>query len=245
METMIEFKDLVKNYGKKEAVRKLNLEIRAGELFILVGPNGAGKTTTLKMLAGLLKPTSGRVFLGGHDMQQNPVEAKRLLSFVPDTPYIYEKLTPWELLRFVGKLYGMDIKQIELRGKELLDFFAILDVQNVLIEEFSHGMRQKAVLTAALLHDPKILVLDEPMVGLDPMSIKSLKDFLKKQSHVGMTVVLSTHTLSLGEEIGSRIAMLNQGVIVAQGSMDELQRQYGSRTHLENMFMDWVARERP
>ena len=243
MNPMVQLKGLKKEYGKKLAVAGLDLEINAGELFVLVGPNGAGKTSTLKMLVGLLKPTTGSITIGGFDLATQPKQTKGLLSFVPDIPYIYEKLTPWELLRFVGKLYSLGPERIEKRGTELLKFFSLSEVQDVLIEEFSHGMRQKAILAVSLLHDPKVFILDEPMVGLDPMSIKSFKDFLRHEANGGMTIILSTHTLSMAEELADRIGILDHGRLIAVGSMEDLRRKYQSKENLENMFMKLVDKE--
>ena len=243
MQPMVLIQDLKKNYGKKEAVRGIDLRIPAGELFVLVGPNGAGKTTTLKMLVGLLKPTSGNIQIGGIDLAKDPAAAKALISFVPDTAYVYEKLTPWELIRFVGKLYDLAPDVIQQRGEELLRFFSLEDVQDVLIEEFSHGMRQKAILAISLLHDPKLFILDEPMVGLDPLSIKTFKDFLREKARGGMTIVFSTHTLSMAEELADRIAIINRGTLVALGTMEELKHEYGSHENLEHMFMKLVQQK--
>lgn len=245
MEGIIELQGLRKEYGAKTAVHGLDLSVRPGELFVLLGPNGAGKTSTLKMLCGLLRPTRGRVLIGGHDIQKDPLAAKRMLSFVPDVPFVYEKLTPRELLRFAGKLRDLPPAEIEPRTEELLTFFSLAHVQNVLIEEFSHGMRQKAVLAAALLHRPALLILDEPMVGLDPMGIKSFKDFLKRQCREGMTVLFSTHTLSLAEELADRVAILHKGSLAALGSVEELRRQYGTQENLEAMFLKLVENEEP
>jgi len=245
METMVRFVHTAKQYGEKKAVRGLDLEIAAGELFVLVGPNGAGKTTALKMLAGLLKPTSGKIIIGGFDAEKEAEQAKRLISFVPDTPYVYEKLTPRELMRFVGKLYGLPVAAIETRTRELLAFFSLEHVRDVLIEEFSHGMRQKAVLAAALIHGPSLFVLDEPMVGLDPMSIRSFKDFLREKSREGMTIILSTHTLSMAEELGERIGVIHRGELIALGTLAGLQARYGSSENLETMFMKLVGQEEP
>lgn len=243
MSGMIQIQNLKKNYGKKEAVRDIHLEIPPGELFVLVGPNGAGKTTTLKMLVGLLKPTSGHIRIGGYDLAKEPRKAKRLMSFVPDTPFVYEKLTPWELLRFVGKLYEMDPQDIQTYGAELLEFFAIDHVQDVLIEEFSHGMRQKVILAASLLHRPKIFILDEPMVGLDPVSIHSFKDFLRSQRKSGMTIIFSSHMLALAEELADRLAIMDHGRLIALGTLEALRRQYQSLDNLESMFMKLIEKE--
>ncbi|MDP3920974.1 MAG: ABC transporter ATP-binding protein [Candidatus Omnitrophota bacterium] len=243
MAAMVEFIGIKKCYGNKVAVKGLDLEINMGEIFALVGPNGAGKTSSLKMLVGLLKPTGGQIRIGGYDFAAERVKAKGLVSFVPDTPYVYEKLTPWELLRFVGKLYSMHPKVIEEEGTMLLEFFSLSHVQDVLIEEFSHGMRQKAVLASALVHQPKVFILDEPMVGLDPMSIKSFKDFIRRKAAEGMTIILSTHALYLAEELADRIGIIHEGELIALGSIKDLQKKYQSRENLENMFIKLVETE--
>jgi ABC-2 type transport system ATP-binding protein len=242
MEPILSIKNLKKNYGKKEAVKGISLDIFPGELFVLVGPNGAGKTSTLKMIVGLLKPTEGGIFVGGVDALKDPMKAKNLISYVPDVPYVYDKLTPRELLRFMGKLYSMETAVIEKRGEELLDFFGLGEVKNGLIEQFSHGMRQKAILAAALLHGPKVFILDEPMVGLDPISIKSFKDFLKTKSREGMTIIFSTHLLSMAEELGDRIGIIDRGELIGLGSMEDLQKKYSSKENLEEMFVRLVDR---
>lgn len=237
---IIEIEGLKKNYGKKEAVKGIDLSIKEGELFVLLGPNGAGKTTTLKMLTGLLKPTAGTVRIAGVDLQQSPIKAKRQMSFVPDIPFIYEKLTPRELLRFIGKIYALSGTEIESRGEKLLNFFSLWDVRDILIEEFSHGMRQKVILSAALLHEPKAFILDEPMVGLDPVSIKSFKDFLRQKAKEGMTILFSTHTLPMAEELADRVGIISQGKLVALGTISELKQKYGTQENLEQMFMKLV-----
>lgn len=242
MKPILEFINLKKNYGSKEAVRGLNLSIPPGELFVLVGPNGAGKSSTLKMTVGLLKPSSGQIRIGGVDAVQEPMKAKALLSYVPDVPYVYEKLTPWELVRFMGKLYDLDRETIQKKGEELLHFFSLWESRDILIEQFSHGMRQKAILAASLLHDPKVFILDEPMMGLDPISIKDFKDFLKQKSKQGMTIIFSTHTLALAEELADRIGIINHGEFVAIGTLNELQAKYQSKENLENMFMKLVEK---
>ncbi len=237
---MLELVDLKKNYGKKEAVKGIDLTIPRGELFVLVGPNGAGKSTTLKMSVGLLKPTSGQIRIGGIDAIQDSIGAKKFLSYVPDVPYVYEKLTPWELVRFIGKLYSLDRRTIQMRGEELLKFFSLWDVRDTLIEQFSHGMRQKAILAASLLHQPQLFILDEPMVGLDPVSIKDFKDFLRRQSKEGMTILFSTHTLQMAEELADRIGIIDHGELIAVGSLEELRKKYQSQENLESMFMQLI-----
>lgn len=240
MENIIELQNLKKNYGNKEAVKSINLEIKKGELFTLLGANGAGKTTTLKMLVGLLKPTSGNITINGIDALKMPIKAKNFISYVPDVPYVYDKLTPWELVRFVGKLYDLEPNEIKSRGEELLKFFKIWETRNSLIEEFSHGMRQKAILTASLLHKPKVFILDEPMVGLDPISMHKFKSYLKNEVREGMTVLFSTHTLSTAEELADRIGIINRGELIALGTLEELKEKYHSKENLENMFMKLV-----
>lgn len=241
MKTILEIKQLKKNYGKKEAVKGIDLTLKEGELFVLVGPNGAGKSSTLKMTVGLLKPTSGEIWVNGVNAVKEPMAAKQFISYVPDVPYVYEKLTPWELVRFMGKLYSLDSTKIRRQGEELLKFFSLWDVRDVLIEQFSHGMKQKAILAASLLHDPKLFILDEPMVGLDPISIKSFKDFLKRKSQEGMTIIFSTHTLAMAEELADRIGIINHGQMIALGTLEELQKKYESKENLEHMFMKLVS----
>lgn len=243
MEPIVKLEQLKKTYGSKEAVRGIDLELHPGELFCLLGPNGAGKSSTLKMMVGLLQPTSGNISICGHDIIKQTSKAKKSMSFVPDLPYVYDKLTPWELLRFVGKLYNMRPEFIKKNGEEYLKFFELWDVKDALIEEFSHGMRQKAILAAALIHDPKLFILDEPMVGLDPVSIKNFKDLLKKKTKEGMTVLFSTHTLHLAEELADRIGIIFKGKLVSLGTLAELKKEYQSEENLEHMFMELVKKQ--
>jgi len=243
MENIVELKGLKKNYGKKKAVCGIDLTLKKGEIFCLLGPNGAGKSSTLKMLVGLLQPTEGSISICGHDLHKKTAEAKQSMSFVPDLPYVYEKLTPWELLRFIGKLYDMPPNLIQERSEEYLNFFSLGEVQDVLIEEFSHGMRQKTILAAALLHEPKLFVLDEPLVGLDPVSIRDFKDLLKKKAGEGMTILFSTHALHLAEELAERIGIIFNGKMVALGSLEELRKEYQSEESLEQMFMDLIQKQ--
>ncbi len=243
MSTMVELKEVRKDYGKKTAVAGLDLVVPKGELFVLLGPNGAGKTSTLKMLVGLLRMTAGSIKIGSFDIAKESDKAKSLISFVPDIPYVYEKLTPRELLRFTGQLRSLDRQTLEERSDELLRFFSLDHVRDVLLEEFSHGMRQKAILASALLHNPELLILDEPMVGLDPMSIKSFKDLLKRKCAEGMTIIFSTHTLPLAQELADRIAIMHQGQLVALGTLEDLQKKFGTRENLEAMFLRLVEKE--
>lgn len=239
---MIRTEHLTKRFGALIAVDDLNLEIGTGELFAFLGPNGAGKTTTIKLLTGLLKPTAGRAVVGGFDIQRQPVEARRLISYVPDMPFLYEKLEPMEFMVFVGQLYGMERGAALRAGEELFEMFHLEEMRGQLIENLSHGTRQRVVIASALLHDPKVLVIDEPMVGLDPRSARVVKDVIKARSRAGMTVFLSTHILHVAEELADRIGILNRGKLIALGTMDELRAATGKVGALEDAFLA-VTRE--
>jgi ABC-2 type transport system ATP-binding protein len=219
---MIRLNNLTKTYGKFTAVNRIDLEVRPGEIFGFLGPNGAGKTTTLKMMAGLLQPTSGSVTIGGFDVQQQPLQAKRLTGFIPDRPYLYEKLTTTEFMQFVAKLY--DMSGPDERIRELLDLFGLSDWAGELIENFSHGMKQRLVMASSLLHAPKVLVVDEPMVGLDPRGARLVKDIFRDLASEGATIFMSTHTLEIVEKMCTRVAIINLGDIIAEGSVEELGR---------------------
>ncbi len=231
---MIRLNSLTKTYGKFTAVNAINLEVSSGEIFGFLGPNGAGKTTTLKMMAGLLQPTSGSVLIGGYDVQKQPLEAKRLTGFIPDRPYLYEKLTATEFLQFVAKLYDMAGPGERIR--ELLDLFGLADWAGELIENFSHGMKQRLVMASSLLHAPKVLVVDEPMVGLDPRGARLVKDIFRDLASRGATIFMSTHTLEIVEKMCTRVAIIHQGNIIAEGSMDEL----GRMARMENSPLEPV-----
>ena len=234
---MIETIELTKRFGQKTAVDRLTLSVPPGECLAFLGPNAAGKTTTMKLLAGLLRPTSGRVLIGGIDLAVDPQAAKRLLGYVPDVAHLYDKLSGEEFLRFVGRLYGMD-GAILGRGVECwLDRFHLQSTRGDLIEGYSHGMRQRLALAAALLHGPRALIIDEPLVGLDPQSARTLKQVLKEQAQAGVTIFLSTHTLSLAEELAHRIGIIDQGALVGLGSLAELQRSSGVAGPLEDVFL--------
>jgi ABC-2 type transport system ATP-binding protein len=234
---MIRTEHLTKTYGDLLAVNDLNLDIAQGEFFAFLGPNGAGKTTTIKLLTGLLKPSSGRALICGYDIQAQSVEARRSISYVPDLPFLYDKLDPMEFMLFVGQLYGMDRAEVLRIGEELFDTFDLNDVRTQLIENLSHGTRQRVAIAAGLLHSPRVIIIDEPMVGLDPRSARVVKDVLKKRSQAGTTIFLSTHVLHIAEELADRIGILNHGKLIAVGTMGELQRASGRVGALENAFL--------
>lgn len=235
---MIQLKNLSKKYGKFTAVDNIDLHVERGELFGFVGPNGAGKTTTLRMIAGILRPTSGRVLLGGDDVVTNPMSAKARLGFIPDRPFLYEKLTGAEFLRFVAGLYGQDGTVVEKRSDELLDLFELTAWKDQLIEAYSHGMRQKLIISSALIHRPEAIVVDEPMVGLDPRGARLLKDIFRAFVKKGGTVLMSTHTLEIAEAMCDRVAIIQSGSIVVSGSMAELREQTeAGDASLEELFL--------
>ena len=234
---LIETLDLAKRFGDKVAVDKVNLQVRAGEIFGFLGPNGAGKTTTIKMIVGLLQPTSGAVRVAGHDVQTEPLAAKAASGFVPDAPNLYTKLSARELLHFVGELYDVEPVMVERRIEELLRLFDLTAAADDLIDSYSHGMRQKVSLAAALVHDPRVLVLDEPTVGLDPKSARLIKDLLRQLAQRGAAVFLSTHILEIAERMCDRIGIINRGALVAVGTMDELRAMGQGTSSLEDMFL--------
>jgi ABC-2 type transport system ATP-binding protein len=224
---MIAVYDLVKQYGKFTAVDGLTLEVKPGEIHGFLGPNGAGKTTTLRMIAGLLRPSSGRVVVNGHDLAIEPEAAKGSLGFIPDRPFIYEKLTAGEFLRFHGGLYGLDGTGITDRVHEMLDLFELRKWEDELVESFSHGMKQRLVMSAAFLHRPSAVAVDEPMVGLDPRGARLIKDVFRRMSERGVAILMSTHTLEVAQEMSHRISIILKGRIIAQGTVDEVRRLAG------------------
>jgi ABC-2 type transport system ATP-binding protein len=235
---MIRLESLTKCYGDFIAVAGIDLDIRAGQIFGLLGPNGAGKTTTLRMIAGILRPDSGRVIVAGHDNVVEPIEARKILGFVPDRPFVYDKLTGAELLRFSAGLYGLEGPQVETRIDELLELWDLAPWKDQLVESYSHGMRQKLIISSALIHRPGVLVVDEPMVGLDPRSAWLLKDVLRKFADNGGTALVSTHTLELAESLCDRLAVIDRGSVVAAGSIDDLRREARSEAAgLEEIFL--------
>jgi len=235
---MIELSNLNKNYGETQAVSQLNLSIPKGEIFGFIGPNGAGKTTTIKMMGGILIPTSGTVHICGLNIKDHPEAAKQKIGFIPDRPYLYEKLTGMEFLKFIADLYGVDPNTFPKKARENLEMFTLDDWGDELIEAYSHGMKQRLIMAAALLHDPEVIIVDEPMVGLDPIGIKLVKDLFKRLSQQGVTVFLSTHTLQVAEDLCHRIGIINKGCLVTTGSPDRLKQDLQkSDANLEHVFL--------
>ncbi|MEE9133875.1 MAG: ABC transporter ATP-binding protein [Gemmatimonadota bacterium] len=234
---MIQLKNLTKNYGDFTALRDLNLTVPRGTLYGLLGPNGAGKTTALRIIAGILQPTSGSVVIGGFDVQKDPERAKSRLGFIPDRPFIYEKLTGAEFLRFVAGLFGQNGAEIDRRIDDLLSLWELTAWRDELLEAYSHGMRQKLIISSALIHRPEVIVVDEPLVGLDPKAARLLKDVFRGFVGRGGTILMSTHTLEVAEVLCDRIAIIQDGGIRAEGTMDDLRGEVQSGdADLEEIF---------
>ena len=240
---MINIKNLTKHYGNLTAVSDLNLNIPAGECFGFLGPNGAGKTTTIKLLAGLLKPNEGIIEISGYDIQRDPQKVKGIIGYIPDKPFIYEKLTGGEFLDFVAELYQVNGDFVKEKREELLNLFAIKDFENELVESYSHGMRQKLVITAALIHNPKVIIVDEPMVGLDPKGMRQVKEIFKQLTKSGVTIFMSTHTMPVAQEMCHRIGIINKGKLIALGNMNDLQKQAQVSSGLEDVFLQLTSSE--
>jgi ABC-2 type transport system ATP-binding protein len=239
---MIELKSLTKKYGDYKAVDDLNLLVKKGEIFGFIGPNGAGKTTTIKMIGGLLAPSAGTVTVAGIDIQQEPEKAKSKIGFIPDRPYLYEKLTGMEFLKFTADLYGVSDDRFRKKAPQNLEMFSLTDWSDELIESYSHGMKQRLIMSAALLHEPEVIIVDEPMVGLDPMAIMMVKDLFQRLAHSGVTVFMSTHTLAVAEEICERIGVINKGHLIASGTTAELQRKANTTdAALEQVFLNLTS----
>jgi len=238
---VIELERVTKRFGRLEAVRDLSLRVERGELFAFLGPNGAGKTTTVKLIAGLLRPTAGVVRVSGFDVLREAVEVKRRLSYVPDQPYLYEKLTGREFLEFVGRLHRMNGANLERAIDRLLEFFGCLEYADELTESYSHGMKQRIVIASALLTEPQVLVIDEPTVGLDPRSARLVKDTFRERGKQGVTIFMCTHALSVAEELADRIGIVDRGRLVACGTLTELQAQGGGASpvaaSLEELYL--------
>jgi ABC-2 type transport system ATP-binding protein len=242
---MIELEHVTKKYGTKVAVNGLDLTIGRGELFAFLGPNGAGKTTTIKMMCGLLFPTSGRVRIGGFDLHDRGREARQLISYVPDQPFLYEKLTSREVLHFIADMYAMPKERAQERIERMIELFDLGDFVDDLTQNYSHGMRQRTVFAAALLHEPRVLIVDEPTVGLDPRSVRLLKDLLREEAARGVTVFLSTHTLDIAQELADRIGVVAQGRLIGCGTLDMLRRQAALDGSLEEVFLKLTEEEEP
>jgi len=240
---VIELIHLTKEFGELVAVNDVTLTIPRGEFFAMLGPNAAGKTTTLKLLAGLMKPTAGAARVCGFDMQAQPLEARRRLAFVPDFPYLYDKLTPWEFFRFIGRLFQTPEAKIETAASEMIARFHLGEYVGLPLESLSHGTRQRIAIVSALLHDPEVFVIDEPMVGLDPQHARVVKDVLKERSVAGMTVLVSTHQLSIAEEMADRIGIINGGKLIAVGTREELRQKSGAEGALEQVFLSLTTKE--
>ena len=234
---MISIVNVSKSYGPKPAVQDLSLEVPAGELFAFLGPNGAGKTTTIKMMCGLLFPTTGTVRVGGFDLAIEGDRARALISYVPDQPYLYEKLTGREFLQFTADLYGMPTEKSRDKIAEVIELFHLEEFADDLTERYSHGMRQRTVFAAALVHEPKLLIADEPTVGLDPKSIRELKTLLRRLADDGTTIFLSTHTLDIAEELADRIGIIDRGRLIGCGTLADLRTQAAMSGSLEDLFM--------
>jgi ABC-2 type transport system ATP-binding protein len=235
---MIELTDLTKTYGGHTAVDRLSLRVERGEVFGFIGPNGAGKTTTIKMLGGVLEPTSGAITVAGIDMRAAPEVAKRRIGFIPDRPYLYEKLTGLEFLKFTADMYGLPERRFDEGAAAMLQLFSLADWSGELIESYSHGMKQRLIMAAALVHEPDVLVVDEPMVGLDPRAILMVKGLLRRLAGEGVTVFMSTHTLQVAEDICDRIGVIHRGRLVAGGTTADLRRQANAGTgDLEQVFL--------
>jgi ABC-2 type transport system ATP-binding protein len=238
---MIELERLVKKFGTLAAVDDVSLTIPRGEFFAMLGPNAAGKTTTIKLLTGLIKPTSGRARICGYDVQTQPLEARRRLAYVPDFPFLYDKLTAWEFFRFTGEIFRLDAARIARNAAELVERFHLEEFADRTLEGLSHGTRQRIAIVSALLHDPEVFVVDEPMVGLDPQHARVVKDVLKERSLAGTTVLVSTHQLSIAEEMADRIGIILGGKLIAVGTREELRRQSGAAGALEDTFLSLTA----
>jgi len=236
-DNLIEMIGLTRRFGAIEAVHDLNLSVHRGEIFGFLGPNGAGKTTTIRMLVGLLRPSAGTARVAGYDIQAQPLPAKAAIGFVPDAPVLYEKLTAREFVEFKADLYNVDPARAGYRADELLRLFDLADRANDLIESFSHGMRQKTALAGALIHDPSVLILDEPTVGLDPKSARLIKDILRQLSQRGAAVFMSTHILEIAERMCDRVGIIDHGQLIAVGTMDELRHGADGASSLEDIFL--------
>lgn len=244
MTNVIELKNLTKLYGALRAVHHLNLSVGEGEIFGFIGPNGAGKTTTIRMMGGVILPTQGEILIDGISMDADPVEAKMRIGFIPDRPFLYEKLTGMEFLKFTADLFHVEKDFFEEKSEVILKMFSLLDRADELIESYSHGMKQRLIIGAAILHDPRVIIVDEPMVGLDPAGIKLVKDLIRRLAGNGTTLFLSTHSLEVAEDLCHRIGIIHRGSLIATGSLDELrQLARAQESDLEALFLKLTEEE--
>jgi ABC-2 type transport system ATP-binding protein len=235
---MIQLKNLTKTFGEVVAVNRLNLSVSKGEIFGFIGPNGAGKTTTLRMMGGVLAPTEGYVIIDGVNMADEPEKAKRRIGFIPDRPFLYEKLTGMEFLRFTADLFGMKEGLFCEKSEEVLKQFSLYHWADALIESYSHGMKQRLIISAAILHYPKVIVVDEPMVGLDPAGMRMVKDLFRNLAKKGTAIFMSTHTLTVAEDVCDRIGIIHKGHLIATGTTEELRlRAQVQEGDLEEVFL--------
>jgi ABC-2 type transport system ATP-binding protein len=235
---MIELKNLTKRFGDIVAVNRLSLSVSGGEIFGFIGPNGAGKTTTLRMMGGVLAPTEGRVIIEGIDMAEEPEKAKKRIGFIPDRPFLYEKLTGVEFLRFTADLYDIGDGEFREKSEKILKQFSLYHWRDELVESYSHGMKQRLIISAAILHDPKVIVVDEPMVGLDPAGSRMVESLFRTLAKEGTTIFMSTHTLGMAEDVCDRIGIIHKGSLIATGTTEELMRRAQVREgDLEEVFM--------
>jgi len=234
---MISIRNISKNFANLKAVDHLQLEVPKGELFCFLGPNGAGKTTTIKMLTGLMRPDEGEITIAGVDILREPVEAKKHLGYIPDMPFIYDRLTPEEFMEFTADIYRIPRGILIARRDELFTTFGVHDFKSALIRDISHGMRQRLIYAATFLHEPEVLFIDEPLIGLDPYTIRLIKNFLRQKAMGGMTIFLTTHILALAEDIGDRIGIINKGKVIALGSLEEIRSQFKLQGNLESVFL--------
>ena len=235
---MIQLKNLTKTFGEVVAVNRLNLSVSKGEIFGFIGPNGAGKTTTLRMMGGVLAPTEGSVIIDGVNMADEPEKAKRRIGFIPDRPFLYEKLTGMEFLRFTADLFGMKKGLFCEKSEEVLKQFSLYHWADALIESYSHGMKQRLIISAAILHDPRVIVVDEPMVGLDPAGMRMVKDLFRNLAKKGTAIFMSTHTLTVAEDVCDRIGIIHKGHLIATGTTEELRlRAQVQEGDLEEVFL--------
>ena len=235
---MIELNNLTKRYGRTQAVNRLSLTVSKGEIYGFIGPNGAGKTTTIRMMGGVLMPTEGSVIIDGINMADDPERVKKKIGFIPDRPFLYEKLTGMEFMRFSADLYGVDDRVFSGKAEALLKKFALNNWAHELIESYSHGMKQRLIISAALLHDPAVIIVDEPMVGLDPAAIKMVKNMFRELAKGGTTIFMSTHTLAVAEDICDRIGIIHRGSLIAMGTTGDLKRDAGvQEADLEEVFL--------